>query len=240
MEFLTGEEDPGDRGLIFAINTYGRWSGGFQNVFTIAIFGDDPEPEFFVIGVDFGLATEGDFNGQMVSLIVDPDGNVLDAWVADAPANGSTVLLPALASDIDRTDPDSTVDYEVLGENQFDSSNPAEGFEDEVEGRASLSVFDPAVSNGDFLLINRGARQARARGQRGCPGGPSVQGLDDRHARRHERGHAGGPAAGGRPALRHQPNAHNEAPGIAGGFTFPTGPRPGRAPAVVRSRRAAG
>ena len=27
---------------------------------------------------------------------------------------------------------------------------------DEVEGRASLSVFSPEVSQGDFLLINRG------------------------------------------------------------------------------------
>jgi subtilisin family serine protease len=156
VEFLTGVEDPEDRGLIFAINTYGRWSGAHQNVFTIAIFGDDPAPEAFILGIDFGLATAGDFNGEFVSLILDGEGNLVSGWNADAPANGSTVLLPALASEIGKTDPGSTVDYEVLGENVSDSSNPADGFEDEVEGRASLSVFDPAVSNGDFLLIDPG------------------------------------------------------------------------------------
>ena len=156
VEFLTGEEDPDDRGLIFAINNYGRWSSGYQNVFTIGIFGSDPEPEFFVLGIDFGLATAGALNGQMVSLIVDPDGNVLDAWVADAPANGSTILLPALASDIDRTDADSTVDYEVISENVVDSSNPSNIFVDEFEGRASLSVFEPALSTGDFIELEKG------------------------------------------------------------------------------------
>ena len=59
VEFLTGVPDSGDRGLIFAINTYGRWSAGYQNIFTIPIFGAGPDPEFFVIGIDFGLATDG-------------------------------------------------------------------------------------------------------------------------------------------------------------------------------------
>ena len=131
VEFLTGVPDSGDRGLIFAINTYGRWSAGYQNIFTISIFGAGPDPDFSVIGIDFGLATTGELNGQPVSIIVDADGNIVDAWGADAPANGSTILLPALASDISRTDADSTVDYEVLGENLSDSSNPADAFEDD-------------------------------------------------------------------------------------------------------------
>jgi subtilisin family serine protease len=159
VEFLTGVEDPDDRGLIFAVNTFGRWSGAHQNVFTIAVFGAGPDPEFFILGIDFGLATAGDFNGEYVSLILDGDGNLISGWTADAPANGSTVLLPALASEIGRTDPDSTVDYEVVGENVSDSSNPADGFTDVVEGRASLSVFDPAVSQGDFILVDKGTSE---------------------------------------------------------------------------------
>ena len=67
-----------------------------------------------MIGIDFGLATAGELSGEPVSIIVDADGNIVDAWGADAPANGSTILLPALASDISRTDADSTVDYEVI------------------------------------------------------------------------------------------------------------------------------
>ncbi len=155
-EVLTGEEDPDDRTLIFAINTYGRWSGGFQNVFTIDIFGAGPDPEFSVISIDFGLLTEGDFNGQVVSVVLDDGGDVVDAWVADAPANGSTILLPILASDIDRTTSGDTVDYEVTGENITDSADIGDALTDAVAGRASLSVFDPAVSSGDFLFFNRG------------------------------------------------------------------------------------
>jgi subtilisin family serine protease len=154
-EALTGEVDPDDRGLIFAINTYGRWSGGFQNVFQIDIYGDGPDPEFSVISIDLGILTAGDFSGQVVSLIVDADGNPVDSWVADAPANGSTILLPLLASDIDRTDPGATIDYEVFGDTFVDSADPGDSLEDVVEGRASLSVFDPAVSSGDFLKVDR-------------------------------------------------------------------------------------
>ncbi len=73
------------------------------------------------IGIDFGLATAGDLSGEPVSFVVDADDNIVDIWGVDAPANGSTILLPALASDISRTDADSTVDYEVLGENLSDS-----------------------------------------------------------------------------------------------------------------------
>jgi minor extracellular serine protease Vpr len=157
VEVLTGAPDADDRALIWAINTHNRWTGGHQNVYTIAIFGDDPEPEFLILAIDFGLLTAGDFNGQMVSVILTGDGTtIIDAWVADAPANGSTILIPALASDIDRDVDGATVDYEVVGENVSDSSEPADGFVDEVEGRASLSVFSPEVSQGDFLLINRG------------------------------------------------------------------------------------
>ena len=44
----------------------------------------------------------------------------------------------------------------MIGDNLSDISNPADAFEDEVDGRASLSVFDPAVSNGDFIGIDPG------------------------------------------------------------------------------------
>ena len=156
VEFLTGEPDDNDRGLIFAINTYGRWSGGFQNVFEIDVFGAGPDPEFSIISIDLGILTAGDFSGEVVSVIVDADGNVVDAWVADAPANGSTILLPALASDIDRTDPGSTIDYEVFGDTFVDSSDLGDSLEDVVAGRASISVFDPAVSTGDFIGLPPG------------------------------------------------------------------------------------
>ena len=153
-EFLTGEADPDDRGLIFAINTYGRWSAGYQNTFVIPIFGAGDEPEFFVLGIDFGLFTTGFIDGRMASFVIDAEGNLVGAggFVADAPANSSTIELPLLASDIERTDEDSTVDYTVIADNEAGDT----AFEDEVDGVASLSVFAPAVSSGDFIALDPG------------------------------------------------------------------------------------
>ena len=155
-EALTGEPDSTDRGLIFAINTYGRWSGGFQNIFEVDVFGTGPDPEFSIISIDLGILTAGDFSGQVASVILDADGDPVDLWTADAPANGSTILMPLLASDIDRTDPGSTVDYEAFGDSFVDSSDPGDSFEDVVAGRASVAIFDPAVSSGDFIKLNPG------------------------------------------------------------------------------------
>ena len=143
--------------MIFAINTYGHWSGGFQNSFEIDIFGAGPDPEFSIISLDEGLATTGDFDGKVLSLVIDDsDDSLVDAWVADAPANGSTILMPALASEIDRATPGDTIDYEVFGDNISDSAEVGDIFEDTVAGRASIDVFSPAVSNGDFLKVDTG------------------------------------------------------------------------------------
>ena len=156
VEFLTGVPDSGDRGLIFAINTYGRWSAGYQNVFTIPIFGAGPDPEFFVIGIDFGLATTGELSGSRSRSSSTPTAT---SSTPGAPTRRRTDPRsccrpsPATSRALTR---DSTVDYEVIGDNLSDSSNPADAFEDVVDGRASLSVFDPAVSNGDFIGLDPG------------------------------------------------------------------------------------
>jgi minor extracellular serine protease Vpr len=151
-EALTGVADPTDRGLIFAINTWGRWSSAASNEFDIAIYGSNKHtPDFFVVGVDFGEVTAGDFNGQMASFVITPAGDLVDAWVADSPANGSTVLLPLLASEIGQTSANARFSYDVTGFSVEDSS-----LVDTVAGQAEFSVRKPAVSTGDFLSLEPG------------------------------------------------------------------------------------
>jgi minor extracellular serine protease Vpr len=106
-EFLCGAETAGvcgaadDRSLIFAINTYGLASNPSINEFDIAIdLQNNGKPDYFVVGVDFGAVTAGAFDGRFTSFIFDSKGNLIDLWVADAPMNGSTILLPVLASEI--------------------------------------------------------------------------------------------------------------------------------------------
>jgi minor extracellular serine protease Vpr len=91
-----------DKSLIFAINVYGFYSNPSVTEFDIAVSNDDdPEPEFFVVGVDLGAVLAGSFDGRFASFIFDAEtGDLVNAWVAEAPMNGSTMLLPALASDL--------------------------------------------------------------------------------------------------------------------------------------------
>jgi minor extracellular serine protease Vpr len=105
--FLCGTDTTGvcshadDRSLIFAVNVYGAASNPAISEIDIPIdLQSDGRPDYFVVGVDFGAVTAGAFSGQYASFIFDAAGNIVDLWVADAPMNGSTVLLPTLASEI--------------------------------------------------------------------------------------------------------------------------------------------
>jgi hypothetical protein len=103
-EFLTGTPNAADKSVIFAINTYGRWSNAATTEYDIAVdTKGNSAPEFFVVGVDFGFVTTGSFDGRIASFIFDPAGNIIDLWVPDAPMNGSTIELPALASQLGLT-----------------------------------------------------------------------------------------------------------------------------------------
>jgi minor extracellular serine protease Vpr len=156
VQVLPGEAldgDPSDRSLVFAINAYGRWSNPSVNEFDIAIdLQNDGRPEFFVIGVDFGAVSTGTFSGQFASLIFDAAGNLINAWVADAPMNGSTVLLPTLASDIGLAQTgQANFRYGVAG-----FSIVPDALVD-TTAAAEFRPFEPPVSTGQFVPLNPGA-----------------------------------------------------------------------------------
>ena len=152
-EFLTGAPDPADRSLVFAINTYGRWSNASVTEFDIAIdTKGNSDPEFFVVGVDFGALTTGDFDGRIASFILDAAGNLVDVWVPDAPMNGSTILLPTLASELGLQRGGSTkFNYQV-------ATFPVvpENLAGDITSVGKYRAFEPPVSSGDFLTLNPG------------------------------------------------------------------------------------
>ena len=90
-----------DRTLLFAINTWGRHSNPSVSEYDILIdLQHDGRPDFFVVGVDLGAVLAGSFDGRFASFIFNAAGDLINAWVATAPMNGSTIVLPTLASDI--------------------------------------------------------------------------------------------------------------------------------------------
>jgi minor extracellular serine protease Vpr len=154
-EALTGAPDASDRALIFSINNYGRWSNASVTEFDIAVdTKGNNAPEFFVVGVDFGALTTGTFDGRIASFIIDAAGNLVDVWVPDAPMNGSTIELPALASQLGLTTGSNKLNYQV-------ATFPIvpEGQVGDVTSVGSYRVGQPPVSTGDFFTLAPGASQ---------------------------------------------------------------------------------
>ncbi len=142
-----------DRGVIFAINTYGRTANAAINEFDIEIDSNgDGKTDFLVVGLDLGAVLLGDFNGQMASFTIDANtGDIIDAFFADAPMNGSVIELPALASEIGITAANPAFDYKITG------FSVLTGTQDDVAGAAHYDAFTPATSNADFIALNPGA-----------------------------------------------------------------------------------
>jgi hypothetical protein len=137
---------------VFAINTWGRWGNASDNEFDIGIdTNHDGDSDFFVIGFDGGAVLADAFDGRMLSFTIDSAGNLIDAFLVTAPVNGSTVELPTFASDLGLGTGHSAFDYEAAGFSIFG------GPFDVASGVGHFDALDPALSQGDFLTLGRGA-----------------------------------------------------------------------------------
>jgi len=143
---------PDDRYIVFAINSYGTSSTGAIHEFDIAIdTNNNGKVDYFVVGVDFGAVTADAFDGRVASFTFDAKGNIVDAFVGDAPMNGSTILLPAFGSDLGLKKGNSDFNYSVAG---FSLEN---GAVDVAPGSGRFDAWKPAVSQGDFITLAPGA-----------------------------------------------------------------------------------
>jgi subtilisin family serine protease len=136
-----------DRGLVFLINTWGQATNQSVNEYDVLIDTNrDGQADFAVVGFDLGAVLTGDNDGRFASFTIDAStGDIIDAFFADAPMNGSTIELPAVASEIGLTQKaakPATFRYTV---NAF-SIVPG-GIVD-TTGVASFDPFHPAVSSG--------------------------------------------------------------------------------------------
>jgi hypothetical protein len=139
--------------LRFAINTHGRWSNPSQNEFDIAVdVTGSPAPDYFVVGVDIGAVLAGAFDGRFGSFVLNASGDIVDVFFAEAPMNGSTVLLPVAASSLGMAEGAhnklrySATGFSVLGP-QFDV----------VAGNPRFPPWAPTSSQGDFIPLGPGA-----------------------------------------------------------------------------------
>jgi minor extracellular serine protease Vpr len=153
-----------DRGLVFVINTWDRATNQTVNEFDILIDNDgDGVADFAVVGIDIGKVTTGAFDGRMGSFTIEVStGNIVDAFFADAPMNGTIIELPTLASDLglsQKTNPPAK--HSGHAREKFSYSVNAfsivPGTFVDTTGSATFTPFDPAVSSGDFATLAPGA-----------------------------------------------------------------------------------
>ncbi len=135
--------------LVFAVSTFERFSNAAAGEFDILIdVNGDGAPDFALVGIDLGLVTAGASNGQLASALFNlKTGAARIRFLADAPTDGSTLLLPVLASDLGITPANPRLTYSAQVFNLLDGSSA------EVPGKASFNAFTPAISNAMFVPV---------------------------------------------------------------------------------------
>ncbi len=124
-----------------------------MNEFDIAIDTSEPGMYDYVLAIlDYGLVAEGSFDGQAAGFVFRlSDGELIDAFFAEAPMDSSTLYVGVLASDLGLLDgPTSRFQYAASSVSLQDS------LLDEVVGRAGFDPALPALSQGDYIELEPG------------------------------------------------------------------------------------
>jgi len=145
--------DPSGRVMVFAINTWTRWSSASTKVFDVLVdTSGDGQPDFDVEVADLGLFTTGSFAGWMATAVFDLNrgGGVLE-FVAPAPTDATTILLPVLAEDLGLSPANPRLT--ITGTIGFDLFS---GATDDLRSTAKFNAYASSVSQGAFLTVPAG------------------------------------------------------------------------------------
>jgi subtilisin family serine protease len=145
--------------LVFAVNTYSRWSSPSSNEFDIGVDVDgDGTDDYIVVGVDQGAIQTGTFNGVMGTFVFSTrSAGASINFLATAPTDRSIAELAVLTSQLCRPgEPclnaaNPRISYHATG---FDVINGGPGID--VPGVAKFNVFSSAVSQGGFVVVAPG------------------------------------------------------------------------------------
>lgn len=141
--------------LVFAVNTFDRWSNASTNEFDINVDVDgDGTIDYVVVGFDQGAVQTGTFNGRMGAFVFSTrSAGASINFTATAPTDSSTALLPVLTSQLCRaSEPclsaaNPRITYSAVA---FDLIN---GGVKEIRGKAKYNVWASAISQGGFATV---------------------------------------------------------------------------------------
>jgi len=137
------------RFLVFAVNTHERWSSASVIEFDIPIDTKGTgKPNLLLVGADLGLLTGAGFSGQMATAVFDlSTGRGRLLFLADAPTDASTILLPLRASDLGMTADQPRFSYGAQVFRLFTNQVST------IADTAAFDAFQPTVSQGQFVRI---------------------------------------------------------------------------------------
>ena len=151
--------NPTRKGIVFAVNTWSRWSSPSSNEFDIYVDVDgDGVDDYIIVGVDAGLVQSGSFSGEMGAFVFSTrSGGASVFFGAQAPTDSSTALLAVLSSQLCRlhepclssTNPRFT--YHAVS---FDVLN---GGSNQVKGSGRFNPWTNAITTGGFTSVTPGA-----------------------------------------------------------------------------------
>lgn len=137
--------------LVFAINTFARWSSPDVDEFDILIdTTGSGKPNFLVFGLDLGRLQTGSFSGQMAAGVLNlATGRARVRFLASAPTDGSTIELPVLASDLGLNAASPRFSYFAQS---FDLRDQG-ALSDTISTTAAFNAFSSAISTGQLATV---------------------------------------------------------------------------------------
>lgn len=145
--------DGDDQLLLFAVNTWSRWSNAAANEYDIPIDTDgDGKADRLVFAADYGQVTAGSSDGRLGVFVYDMATGALGStgFLAQAPTDSSTAVLPVYASDLGLSAAKGTFTYGISAFSVLDHG------EDSVTGTATYNAWAPALTFGEAPTVKAG------------------------------------------------------------------------------------
>jgi subtilisin family serine protease len=142
---------PDGQVVVFAVNTFQRWSSPSVTVFDLYIdVNGDGKPDYLVEAADIGLYLNLGFTGHLVSAVFDlhKGGGILE-FNAITATDQSTILIPVPAADIGLTAANPRFTYV-----QVQGSDLTTGVSDTLAGSGGFNAFNSSISTAIGAALN--------------------------------------------------------------------------------------
>lgn len=146
--------DADNKLVVFGVNNYTRWSNAATDEFDVLVDVDgDKTPDFVVFTYDSGYVRTGDYNGTTEVFISNLATGALSAsgFLASAPTDSSTILLPVLSGDLGLKADGAThgaFSYTVQSFSLEDADAS-----DAFTGSATYNPWAKAIEDGDYQTV---------------------------------------------------------------------------------------